>query len=336
MFSQQTVEAIHKIADSNQIERAALLAVAEVESGGVPFWKVGGEKKPAIRFEGHYFYRLLPKAKRDVAVRRGLANSKAGKVKNPRSFAARYELLEKCKEIDEEAAIASCSWGVGQVMGDHWRALGYASAKALMEACETVAGQVDLMVRFIKKNNLKRFIDAKNWKAFASRYNGPNYKKNKYAKKMAAAYKKYTKGFELAKILTIKQAQKQLKVLGFYSGVADGYPDKPTIKAIKDFQRSKGLAVDGVIGPITSEALSGAEAAKNAPIQVTAMAGTAATLIGAANAAQGDPADKAIADGIIYFMIIATIGLAVMIYLNREHLANMFIKAKPRDKEADL
>ena len=42
-----------------------------------------------------------------------------------------------------------------------------------------------------------------------------------------------------------------LKNLGFYSGAITGYYDGPTLAAVRAFQTSKGITVDGVVGPVT-------------------------------------------------------------------------------------
>jgi hypothetical protein len=56
-------------------------------------------------------------------------------------------------------------------------------------------------------------------------------------------------------MVTVKQIQARLKVLGFYTGVVDGVAGRYTISAIKLFQKSKGLLQDGIVGPITLKAL---------------------------------------------------------------------------------
>lgn len=49
--------------------------------------------------------------------------------------------------------------------------------------------------------------------------------------------------------------QTKLKQYGFYGGDLDGIPGELTLQAVKDFQASKGLEVDGVIGENTFAAL---------------------------------------------------------------------------------
>ncbi len=58
------------------------------------------------------------------------------------------------------------------------------------------------------------------------------------------------------KIETLKDAQEQLKNLFIYQGKIDGINGTYTNLSIKEFQRRAGLEVDGILGPITKEALS--------------------------------------------------------------------------------
>lgn len=252
MFNLETTAIISKLANEFGLETAALLAVVETESAGVAFWKVGNFNKPAIRFEGHYFYARLSGAKRDEAVRLGLAAEKAGVVKNPSSYSARYALLERARAFDENAALESTSWGLGQVMGAHWASLGYKSVKDFVAAQNTIEGQVEAMLRFIKVNNLIRHIKSKNWSAFAKAYNGPGYRKNNYHTKMADAYIRYSTGtVAQSDISLIRLMQTMLNTVGNYELTVTGIHDDVTRTALMDYQLKNGLVADGVYGPLS-------------------------------------------------------------------------------------
>ena len=56
----------------------------------------------------------------------------------------------------------------------------------------------------------------------------------------------------------VVELQTKLKQLGFISGIVDGKFGPGTTKALMAFQKSKGLKLDGVAGPITMNALSSA------------------------------------------------------------------------------
>ena len=62
---------------------------------------------------------------------------------------------------------------------------------------------------------------------------------------------------------SVKQAQENLKKLGFYSGEITGNVGSKTEQAIRDFQRKYGLSVDGKLGTQTMSKLSSAAAGKS-------------------------------------------------------------------------
>lgn len=262
----QLIHAIRANAARLKIETAALLGVSEVESGLVFFAAVEGKNEPLIRFEGHYFDRRLKGKAREEARRLGLAHPTAGKVKNPKSQAARYAMLTRAFEIDAAAAIESCSWGFGQVMGAHWRLLGYGSAAELMNRARSgVDGQLELMIRYIEKNGLVGALQRRDWAAFARGYNGPAYRQNKYDTKLAAAYARHAASEPLvpgklpsaagmlrlgSKGARVRELQ-HLLMRGGYALKVDGDFGPATHDAVRQFQQDAGLEVDGVAGPET-------------------------------------------------------------------------------------
>ncbi len=174
------------------LDPAALLAVAEVESGGCALFTVEGRKEPAIRFEGHYFDRRLSGRIRDYARKHGLSAPEAGAIRNPAVQAERWLLLERAMGLNPKAALESTSWGLGQVMGAHWQWLGYESVKAMVaEARGSVVGQVQLMLRYIDKAGLAGLLRAHDWRGFARRYNGPAFARNRYDTRMAEAWRRW-------------------------------------------------------------------------------------------------------------------------------------------------
>ncbi|UFT98078.1 N-acetylmuramoyl-L-alanine amidase [Radiobacillus kanasensis] len=58
---------------------------------------------------------------------------------------------------------------------------------------------------------------------------------------------------------TVKERQKRLKELGYYTGRIDGIFGPLTESAVIKFQRDQGIAVDGIIGPITRSKLKSAK-----------------------------------------------------------------------------
>lgn len=251
------------------IEPAALVALVMVESGGQIWAAVGARSEPLIRFEGHYFDRLLSPDKRLLARQAGLASPIAGAVRNPASQAERWNVLERAAAIDRASAYAATSWGVGQVMGDHWRHLGYASVEAMVAAARSsLDGQLDLMIRFIERAGLVEVLNRNDWAAFARAYNGPAFARNRYDRKLAAAYAQAKQqspesgNRDIARTLRrgergpqVKQLQRWLNVNGARL-VEDGIFGPLTEQAVRHFQVANGLVSDGVVGPQTEAALS--------------------------------------------------------------------------------
>lgn len=265
-LSPSDIADIRPLADKIGVELAALIAVIEVESNGIASTVISGAEMPVIRWEGHYFYRLLKGEKRDKAVKEGLAAAKAGVVKNPRSQLARYDILDRASAIDAEAAFSSISIGVGQVMGANAVGLGFTSAQTMFKrASEGFAGQVDLMVRFIEHNNLVDELQRRDWSAFARAYNGPAYAQNAYHTKMEAAYKRALASLGAApkpqksaagmlrlgsKGAGVREVQRLLGRAG-YAVKVDGDFGPSTRDAVVAFQAVNDIEEDGVVGPVT-------------------------------------------------------------------------------------
>lgn len=99
-----------------------------------------------------------------------------------------HAALRLAKGIDTEASIRATSYGLGQILGDHWRRCGFASAGDFEAAQATEAGQVDTMARFIAADALMvGALRTRNWLRFAALYNGSG-QVDWYAGKLAAAY----------------------------------------------------------------------------------------------------------------------------------------------------
>lgn len=156
-------------------------AVARVESGGSAYDNLG---RPKILFERHLFHRLTNGAHSVTS----FSDPKGGGYSEDS-----WVKLAKAACVDPDAAFASVSWGKFQVLGTHWKALGYPSALEL--AYSTVgseAAHYELLARFIEHNGLKPALAALSARpadnvAFASRYNGPAFKKFRYDEKLAVA-----------------------------------------------------------------------------------------------------------------------------------------------------
>ena len=177
------------------IEVAALKAVIEVECKGSGF---NADGTPVILFERHVFrQRLIANGKAataDKAMRErpDLCNKTMG---NYGLYSAQHGRLSAAAQYHRDSALESASWGIGQVMGYHWKALGYPTLQNFINAMyRDEASQLDAMCRFIKVNGLVDEMQRKDWVTFARVYNGADYRKNQYDIKLAKAYAKFAKG----------------------------------------------------------------------------------------------------------------------------------------------
>lgn len=175
-----------KAAEALGVDEATVKAVASVESSGAGFWTIDGNRLPVIRLEAHWFGKLTGYAYNDrhpqISCR---AWTPALAARSPREA---WQQFNEAAALDEGAAIQATSWGAFQIMGFHWKNLGYASPQDMRADMDTEQGQLDAFVRFVKADPV--LVDAlrrQDWEAFAGRYNGPG-QVSVYAGRMADAY----------------------------------------------------------------------------------------------------------------------------------------------------
>lgn len=182
-----------KAAERLGIEVAAVKVVREVETGGRGGFLPSG--RPPILFEGHIFWRELGKkginpesvraGNEDILYRAWTRQYYSGGEKE-------YTRLEKAMKIHEEAALASVSWGMFQILGNNFAECGKRNVTDFVETMRrSEADQLMLFVAYLEKRKLQVYLRNKDWAGFARKYNGPAYAKNKYDEKLEAAYNKY-------------------------------------------------------------------------------------------------------------------------------------------------
>jgi len=283
MFDGIVLDAIKAVARKNHVAWPKLAAVVEVESNGVAFATVDGRQEPLILFEYHIFDRRIPAGLRARARQLGLAAARWGAIRYPRSQDARWDLLNRARRLDDNAALESTSWGVGQVMGFHWKMLGFSSPQAMVKlARASIEGQIALMVGYIKRTGLMDELKRGDWAGFARGYNGPGYRKNRYDTKMATAFRRYNGGAAprlsssgMLRLGSRGARVRELQALLVRAGhalIVDGDFGPATKAAVRAFQRSNHLIVDGVAGPETMTALAAfKQSAEERPGEVAAM-----------------------------------------------------------------
>lgn len=180
---------VRAAAEALRVSEKHIEAIRKVESRGQSFDPQG---RPVILFEPHVFHRR-------TGGRHSPSDFSYARWKDrpyPKTFDGRWQQMADAAERNEQAALESASWGLFQIMGFHWPALGYTSARAFAEAMvKSEAGHLDALVRFIKANGLAPALfrckagNPDSCRDFAAGYNGKGYEANKYHVKIAEALK---------------------------------------------------------------------------------------------------------------------------------------------------
>ena len=167
-------------------------AVAQVESSGFGWFDSG---LPKILYERHYFYKFVMKSINWLSFGQLAAPSSGGYTVDvdKNGINDNWDKLAAAVCINPDGALQSVSIGSFQVMGKWYKDCGYAHPiDMLWDARNSEYGHYKMLVGFIKANKLtKQFLSISTIAAtnvpFVRAYNGPAWKKNDYANKLAQA-----------------------------------------------------------------------------------------------------------------------------------------------------
>jgi len=178
-----TLTQIHDLANSNGYPFAALNSVIRVESSGHGFSPLTG--RIIIQFEPTWFKREFADWKNHSDGHTWVNNGVGNQTDEWKAFNDAFA-------INANAAMEATSIGLMQVMGFHWKDLGFTSVGAMWDfAKESEANQVALGIRFIKTiPKLDTALKNKDWATFAYYYNGSGYAKFNYDSRLATEYQK--------------------------------------------------------------------------------------------------------------------------------------------------
>lgn len=178
---------IADLACKDGLEYAALKAFIEVESGGIGFDSKTG--KIIIQFEPSWFKKKAP-----------YAPTGAWSVNKVDVQSKEWTAFNDAFKKNADAAMESTSIGLMQVMGFHFKALGFKTVGAMWDFAKvSERNQVELGVRFIVSHpSLYKALKEKNWHLVAYYYNGSAYAtmakkwgRELYNISMEKAYNKY-------------------------------------------------------------------------------------------------------------------------------------------------
>lgn len=245
-------------------------AFMEVESASSGFDSQG---RPKMLFEPHVFYRQLSGKPRREAIRRGLAYRSWGEEPYPSDS---YPRLQEAMEIDQSAALKSASWGLGQILGTNHSMVGYDTIEEMVDSfMEDEENHLEAIINFIIAAGIDDDLRAHRWETVARVYNGPGYARHGYHTRLASAYAKWAQIPDTpwepdddtpppSSYPTIRRGsngfmarhlQERLDELGYRVGDIDGRFGRETRAAVLAFQADNGLDTDGVMGPVSWEAL---------------------------------------------------------------------------------
>lgn len=185
-----TNDDIRALASKYNIPYANLKAVIDVECAGSGFLtKEPAPARPVILYEAHLFYKNTPLP---VSKTRPDLSSKTWKRSLYVGGSGEWDRLRDAASFDEEAALKSASYGLGQVLGQNFLATGCKTVQQfVVEEFVGEKEQLIHMLNFIDNSGIISDLRASNWAGFARRYNGPGYKLNAYDQKLRTAAAKY-------------------------------------------------------------------------------------------------------------------------------------------------
>jgi hypothetical protein len=186
-----TRDELRRAADSLGVKPASLYALMQVETDGAGFLPDG---RPKILFERHVMYRRMIAANLDADAARQawpeLVNTLPGGYEGG---AAEHARLERAQALSVVAALESCSWGLFQIMGFHWQALGFDSVEDFVRAMhESEWWHLNAFIRFVIHDEATHAaLREGDWSTFARRYNGAGFRRNAYDDRLGEAYAHY-------------------------------------------------------------------------------------------------------------------------------------------------
>lgn len=158
----------------------SIKAIIQVEANGEGFDSETGKIK--IQFEPSWFRKLSK-------LINGLWISNKVDIQSKE-----WKAFNDAYAKNPNKAMESTSWGAMQVMGFHFKRLGFETVGEMADfAKKSERNQIWLGLKFLQTDKyIYHAIIVKDWKTVAYRYNGSDYKINNYDKKLEYYEKKYS------------------------------------------------------------------------------------------------------------------------------------------------
>jgi hypothetical protein len=227
-----STEGLGAVTQKLSVHAPEIWTVLLVETSGCGYLS---DLRPQILYERHIFHRLTLGKYDDGDI------SDAQPGGYGASGAHQYDRLALAIAKDRTAALQSCSWGIGQIMGENYAQAGFADVEQMVAAMSASEDQqLVAMSNFLVSSRLNVPLQAHDWASFARGYNGPNYAINRYDIRLNGEFQRCSAGG--LPDLNVRAAQLYLTYLGFHPGPIDGVAGTRTLAALADFQTRHGLA----------------------------------------------------------------------------------------------
>jgi len=183
-----------QLANEFDIDLKILKAIIKVESWGFGFAEDG---KSIIQFEYSWFKRKAAKEYADylklktfkskVPIMNYWDTVLNNQVSNQRN---EWFAFNAAFKINADAAMQSTSIGMMQIMGFHYSELGFKTVGEMWDYAKiSEKNQIELALRFIKMNpSLYQAVKEHDFKQIAFSYNGKNYPKFNYDRRLETAF----------------------------------------------------------------------------------------------------------------------------------------------------
>ena len=176
-----------------RIPYSVLAAISEKESRGSGFTD---DDKPKVLFERHWMRKSLIAAGLDVCAtitqlqREDLCSSSMGGYLGGKR---EYTRLQTAMRINREAAMMSASYGRFQIMGFHYKRLGFDTVEEYYNEVHTSEEKhLEHFCKFVSSDKaLHKAMQDMDLETIATIYNGPNHAKNNYVADLTKLIDKY-------------------------------------------------------------------------------------------------------------------------------------------------
>lgn len=195
-YTRITDEDYEQVASELGVEVAAVKAVVDIEAGRAHegFYEPG---LPIINFDMTMFRKFARKKGVNLSSytkSHQALFSRLNARRHGSTQAAQYVRFRAACSIDSIAAIEGTFWGMFQIGGFNWKICGCSSITEFIERMSfSEREQLELFAAFLKSTGMDKYLRAKNWSAFARRYNGTQYARRGYHTRLAAAYRRHSK-----------------------------------------------------------------------------------------------------------------------------------------------